>query len=50
MQKPNLEKEILRYPACNLLGLEAFVKQSYLDKLTKQNQDFIWAVVFAEVF
>lgn len=44
-------KEILRYPGCNLLGLEAFIKPSYLDnKLRKQNQDFIWAIVFGKMF
>lgn len=48
--KTQLKKEILRYPGCNFLGLEAFVKPSFLDKLTKQYQDFIWAMVFAEMF
>lgn len=48
--KTQLNKEILSYPDCNLLGSKAFVRPSCLDKLTKQTQVFIWTIVFAKMF
>lgn len=48
--KTQFKKGNFELSRLQLAGLGSLVKPSYLDKLTKQNQDFIWAIVFVKIF